>query len=118
MARGARHGGRRDDCITYERLECGINEDAIAAVMTTSISTSPLHSGVSGCDKNVRATGPRRRNVIPSGQQPTERRGELGRASELRDGGGRKRRIFLGSGGSLSHVSKTALRLSDSQQAR
>ena len=63
-----------DDCITYERRECGINEDAIAAVMTTSISTSPLHSGVSGCDKNVRATGPRRRNVIPSGQQPTERR--------------------------------------------
>ena len=64
-------GDRDDDRITYERLECGINEDAIAAVMTTSISTSPLHSGVSGCDKNVRATGPRRRNVIPSGQQPT-----------------------------------------------
>ena len=118
MARGET-GDRDDDCITYERLECGINEDAIAAVMTTSISTSPLHSGVSGCDKNVRATGPRRRNVIPSGQQPIDREENSGeRVSLGTEEGGKGEYSSLGSGGSSSHVSKTALRLSDSQQAR
>ena len=81
MARGET-GDRDDDCITYERLECGINEDAIAAVMTTSISTSPLHSGVSGCDKNVRLVREGETLFHPVSNRPRPS-GELGERVSL-----------------------------------